>query len=101
MCGREKHEFELKGDGWNKHIQTENNIWAYLGFVIYIKKKPITECNGIEKYVKTKLLQNDISFFPSSALCLEEDVDRKVDIRTLILKNLKEIEHKLMTHLQK
>ena len=38
----------LKGGGWNKHIQKENNIWAYLGFVIYIKKNRLLSVMGLK-----------------------------------------------------
>lgn len=95
VCGKEKHEFELRGSGWNKHIQIENNIWAYLAYVIYIKKKPITECDGIEKYVKNKLLQNDITFFPTTALCLEVNNEKRIDAKDMILRDLEEIRVKL------
>ncbi|CAG9330938.1 unnamed protein product [Blepharisma stoltei] len=70
ICGREKFEFELRGSGWTEHVQLEHNVYAYLAYIIYIRKKPLNECNGIEKYVKNKMRQNDVSFFPKNARCL-------------------------------
>ena len=32
--------------------------------MIYIKNKPSSDCNGVEKYVKECIEHNDISFFP-------------------------------------
>ena len=101
ICGKEKHEFELRGTGWNNHIQTEHNMWAYLAFIIYIRKKPITECDGIEKYVKKKLEQNDINFFPSSALCLIDEKEKTEDSKEIILINLKAVEKQLKSFINK
>lgn len=95
ICGQPKHEFELRGKGWNYHIQIEHCIWSYLAYIIYIKKKPIAECDGIEKYVKGKLQQNDISFFPSTALCLIEGKERITDMKDVILERLVGIEEQL------
>jgi uncharacterized protein YlzI (FlbEa/FlbD family) len=101
ICGEEKHEFELRGSGWSVHTQIEHNIWAYLAYVIYIKKKPLAECDGIEKYVKTKIIKSDISFFPSTALCLEEGKEKTVDAKEEILNKLSEVEKKMKTLLKK
>ena len=95
VCGRPKHEFELRGSGWNQHIQIEHNIWAYMGYIIYIKRKPITECDGIEKYVKNKLAQNDITFFPTTALCLEVGKEKIRDVAEILEEDLEEIENTL------
>jgi len=95
VCGKPKHEFELRGSGWNQHIQIEHNIWAYMGYIIYIKRKPITECDGIEKYVKNKLTQNDITFFPTTALCLEAGKEKIKNFAEILEEDLEEIEKKL------
>lgn len=70
ICGREKYEFELRGSGWTEHMQLEHNAYAYLAFIIHIRRKPLNECNGIEKYVKNKMKIHDITFFPKNARCL-------------------------------
>ena len=101
VCSREKREFELRGSGWGAHIELEHNMWAYLAYMIYIRKKPITECDGIEKYVKNKLVLNDVSFFPTSSLCLEEGIENANSVREEVLKTLDEIEIKLKAQLKK
>ena len=95
VCGRAKHEFELRGSGWNQHIQIEHNVWAYLAYILYIKRKPITECDGIEKYVKNKLMQNDITFFPTTSLCLETGKEKIKDAKELMQEDLRAIQEKL------
>ena len=42
-----------------------------MGFIFYIRKKPTHLCNGLEKYVKQKLKQQDISFFPKTSKSIE------------------------------
>jgi hypothetical protein len=71
ICGREKHEFESRGTGWLEHISIDHNMWSYMGFIFYIRKKPNYICNGLEKYVKQKLRQQDVSFFPKTTKSLE------------------------------
>ena len=72
-----------------------------MAFIIYIRKKPITECDGIEKYVKKKLEQNDINFFPSSALCLIDEKEKTEDSKEIILMNLKAVEKQLKSFINK
>jgi len=79
ICGRELFEFEYKGAGWNEHIQLEHNLYAYLAFIIYLRRKPREKCDGLEKFVKKKIELNDVSFFPKTArsLMVEEEDARK------------------------
>ena len=72
ICGREKYEFELRGSGWNEHIHLEHNLFAYLAFIIYIRRKPFSECDGLEKYVKMKIGDDNVSFLPKTAMCFKE-----------------------------
>ncbi|CAG9318629.1 unnamed protein product [Blepharisma stoltei] len=73
ICGRMKSEFELRGSGWTAHIQSEHSVWAYLAYLISIQRKWLTDCDGIEKYVKLKMRQKDVSFMPQSSACLKEN----------------------------
>jgi len=52
ICGIDKYEFELKGNGWKTHKYAEHSVWAYLAYLLYIKRKLLSECDGIEKDVK-------------------------------------------------
>ena len=61
-----------RGNGWYEHIYKEHNVYAYLNFCIYVEKKDMTECNGVEKYAKGLIEKKDISFVPQAkALALE------------------------------
>jgi len=66
ICGQDKYDFDTRGNGWYEHIYKEHNIYAYLNFCIYIEKKNMTECNGVEKFVKEMILNKDIDFIPQS-----------------------------------
>jgi hypothetical protein len=39
----------------HKHVYLEHNVYHYVDFLIYVKNKKVTDCNGIEKYVKNCL----------------------------------------------
>lgn len=71
ICGNDKFQFEVKRLGWNQHVQMEHNVYSYLAFVLYIKRKPIQECNGAEKFVKERISLNDVIFFPRTSISLE------------------------------
>ena len=45
------YKFSTK-NGWHFHIYLEHNVYHMLYYLIYIKMKPITECNQLEKYIK-------------------------------------------------
>lgn len=64
ICGLPKFELDTKGEGWYKHIYESHNVYHYLYFLIYIEKKPIGDCSGVEKFVKELCGKNQISFFP-------------------------------------
>lgn len=94
ICGREKYEFELRGSGWNEHIQIEHNLFSYLAYIIYVRRKPLTECDGLEKNVKNKIAEGDISFIPKTAMCLEKgEEDAGNGILTEIDEGIKGIEN--------
>lgn len=71
MCGREKHVFEQHGNGWAEHTSSEHNVYAYLSYIIYVYRKPFEKCDGLEKIMKKKIENGDVSFFPTTAICLE------------------------------
>ena len=60
----------MRGSGWKEHTQIEHNLFAYLAYIVYIKRKPVDECDGLEKYVKQKIEDGDVCFLPKNAMCL-------------------------------
>ena len=57
-------ELFFRGEGWNEHVSTEHNVYAYIYFTMYLQDKVITECTAVEKYVKHQIKTGDIDFFP-------------------------------------
>ena len=73
ICGLPKFELDTKGEGWYRHIYESHNVYNYLYFLIYLDKKDIGDCSGVEKYAKELSQKNDISFFPiCRAMSIEE-----------------------------
>ncbi|CAK93344.1 unnamed protein product (macronuclear) [Paramecium tetraurelia] len=63
ICSLERNEIDSKTkNGWYQHIYLEHNVYHMLFYLIYIKKKPITECNQLEKYIKDQM-ENKLSEF--------------------------------------
>eukprot|EP00744_Colponema_vietnamica_P004964 GILI01007336.1.p1 GENE.GILI01007336.1~~GILI01007336.1.p1 ORF type:complete len:878 (+),score=219.16 GILI01007336.1:344-2635(+) len=79
ICGIDKNEFDNKSKtDFNTHTDCDHNVYAYLNFIVYIKNRQITDCNGVERFVKQKIEKTnpDVSWFPMSrALCLDTEND--------------------------
>ena len=71
VCGKNKFEFQVKRISWAKHISEEHNSHAYMTFLIYIMIKK-ENFNGIEKYIKKQIENNEINFFPKNSIELSE-----------------------------
>jgi len=52
ICGKNKFEFEVRRLEWNHHTTVEHYPFAYLAFIIFMKRRIIEDCNGAEKFVK-------------------------------------------------
>lgn len=76
VCGIQKYVFEIKGNGWLNHYKYEHNIFAYLYYVIELQQKEMSDCDGLEKFVKMSVEKNDFKFLPlNQALSLQEKKD--------------------------
>eukprot|EP00347_Sterkiella_histriomuscorum_P002968 403366109 len=64
ICGITRFQFEAKNKSFQDHVLREHNVYAYIYFILYVKKKSGTECTGVEKYVKSLALAEDPKFFP-------------------------------------
>jgi hypothetical protein len=96
ICGREKFEFELRGSGWNEHIHLEHNLFGYLAYIIYIRRKPFNECDGLEKYVKIKIGDDNVSFLPKTAMCFNEHGKEENDLINEIDLGIRNIEEAIL-----
>ena len=50
--------------GFQYHIKNDHYMWNYVYYYAYLQEKDPTEYTGIESYVKEKLDNFDISWFP-------------------------------------
>ncbi|CAD8058778.1 unnamed protein product [Paramecium primaurelia] len=65
ICSLDRNEIDSKTkNGWYQHIYLEHNVYHMLFYLIYIKKKPITECNQLEKYIKDQMENRSSEFLP-------------------------------------
>lgn len=64
ICGITKSQFDIMNVSWDKHVYCDHNLHSYIAFLLYVKKRPRSECTGIEKHVKELLKQEEIGFFP-------------------------------------
>lgn len=74
ICSIDAYTFDRATKrGFHDHIYMEHNMWHYLYLFVHIRKKPITEYNGLELYLAMRMAKKDVSFFPSfRALSLEK-----------------------------
>ena len=72
ICGNSRFQFELKRISWKLHIHLHHSLHSYLAFIVYIRQKDISKCNGVEIYTKEKIFNNDVSFFPRTSIELQK-----------------------------
>jgi len=73
ICSIDRYEFDRNGDGLEKHIDQDHNLFNYLYFKIYLMNKPTTEYNGTES-----MIGGDSSWFPiHKALVLEKNKEKE------------------------
>lgn len=63
ICGGKKDEFEKENIDFVKHKQI-HNIWDYISYLIFIRKSNEHDLNSNNAYVKQKINERSISFFP-------------------------------------
>ncbi len=55
MCGIQRDVFERQGYDFEQHIFHDHNLWHYLNFNMYLRRKDRTEYTGPEQYVADKV----------------------------------------------
>ncbi|RNF14387.1 inositol 1,4,5-trisphosphate receptor [Trypanosoma conorhini] len=77
VCGLNADVFEKAHvGGLRAHVRQEHNMWMYLYFIHYLRRKDPSEFTGQESYVDAKLQRNELSFFPEEK-CLTLEKDKK------------------------
>jgi hypothetical protein len=65
ICGIDSYTFDRYGQGFEKHVKQEHNMWAYLYFFHHLRRKDKNEYTGQESYVSDMVERGDIGFFPA------------------------------------
>ena len=92
ICGKKGDIIERNtGKNFEYHKENIHNIWHYLLFIGYLRKKPKRELNGIEAYVNKSFKKEDISWLPFSLWECNDEAKRKEQFN----QQLKDIENKL------
>ena len=65
ICGIDSYTFDRYGEGFEKHVKEEHNLWQYLYFLHHLRRKEKSEYTGQESYVAERAEAGDIAFFPA------------------------------------
>jgi len=96
ICGINRREFDRHSQfGFEHHIKEEHNIWNYLAFNMYLKRKEKTEYTGPEQYVADMIQSKNYRFIPNlcalsikNAIVTEEDENNAKMVNHLYTKLL-------------
>jgi hypothetical protein len=83
ICSIDAYTFDRATKrGFHDHISRDHNMWHYLYLFVHIRKKRITDYNGLELFLAMRMAKKDMSFFPTHrALSLTKrgDLDENHD----------------------
>ncbi|RLN66677.1 hypothetical protein BBJ28_00012745 [Nothophytophthora sp. Chile5] len=73
ICSIDAYSFDRSTKrGFHDHVSRDHNMWHYLYLFVHIRKKRITDYNGLELFLAMRMAKKDVSFFPTHrALSLE------------------------------
>ncbi|CAH1800283.1 unnamed protein product [Owenia fusiformis] len=76
ICSRGSYDFEHQGGGFEHHVKTEHNQWAYLFFFIHLSETRANDYTALEFYVNKLVEKENLDFFPMNrALALQHEGD--------------------------
>jgi inositol 1,4,5-triphosphate receptor type 1 len=69
ICSIKKDVFERHGKDYQKHWQSDHNVWSYVDFILYLDTLHPNDRNALEKFVSQKVPSAEnpagsIDFFP-------------------------------------
>lgn len=56
---------EKEGETFKKHTEKKHFLWNYLYYIYCLENKDPTDYTGIEYIIKTKIDEDDVSWFPA------------------------------------
>ncbi|ETM50437.1 hypothetical protein L914_05509 [Phytophthora nicotianae] len=66
ICSIDAYTFDRATKrGFHDHISRDHNMWHYLYLFVHIRKKNITDYNGLELFLAMRMAKKDMSFFPT------------------------------------
>lgn len=64
ICGIDTDRLEKNSTGFFEHYKHQHNMWNYIFYINYLKRKPKTEYTGTESYIESKISGLDLDWFP-------------------------------------
>jgi len=66
ICGLSRDEYESHGlsVSFENHVTRDHDLWMYVYFLAYLKRKDPTKFNGIESFVKDQVDKESIEWLP-------------------------------------
>jgi hypothetical protein len=70
VCGLQRSAYEDLGlapgsASFEAHLKEDHDLWTYVWFLTYLKKKDPTEFNGVESFVMAQVNKSSLEFLPS------------------------------------
>lgn len=96
ICSRNSYDFEHHGKGFDAHVKSEHNMWAYIFFIIHLDTVQSSEYTALELFVHKLKEKENYDFIPlNRALCLStSDLDSTESKIDELLHHVTAISHK-------
>lgn len=96
ICSRNSYDFEHHGKGFDAHVKSEHNMWAYIYFIIHLDTVQSSEYTALELFVYKLKEKENYDFIPlNRALCLStSDLDSTESKIDELLYHVTAISHK-------
>ena len=90
-------------DGFKNHIMTDHHMWSYLNFIFFLWEQDKDDDDGLEYYVRHKIMKNEITWFPMhKAMCLNQEMTKSEalteDLSNSVVNSQKEMSSKLLDY---
>lgn len=96
ICNLDRYTFDRNADGFENHIERDHHLWNYIYFMYHLRKKDVTDYNGIESFVSEKLKQDDNSWFPLlKAMTIADEGEE--DVEQVLNQEIGKMDEKIMS----
>ncbi|KAK2191286.1 hypothetical protein NP493_56g07009 [Ridgeia piscesae] len=77
ICGCPSSMFEHRPGGFESHVKSEHNQWAYPFFFIYLEETRRADYSALELYISRQVQQGSFDFFPLNRSLTLQQNERK------------------------